>query len=174
MASTSFEKSVRSFIADARIRNNGMIFYDNTDARGLCKLVYYGWLKPIMHGQKGMYALFLKTKHIQDPEQRALEIAQHMDRPWTFDVFWDIFLNLLNEKSHRTSDKIYNLGRSLVDNEIPGIIEALEKIRHQKDLSWFTPHLMEALMEMRAEDITFQAECDRADEAMRRAEKKIE
>ena len=171
MPNESFEKTVRAFIDETRKQNGGTTFTDDPDAKTLCKLIYYGWLTPMMYGPKGMYTLFLKTKHVQDSEYRALAIAEQVERPWTYDEFWVTFFALLNAKSSRTMGPTFNIGRSLIDTEVSNLIGAVEELMQKEKLTWFTPLLAEALGQMKQEGLVFQAECDRADETIRRVEK---
>lgn len=171
MAYKSLEKTVRAFIIDIRLKNKGNSFHDEDDALPLCKLLFYGWLKPNMHGPDGLYALFLKTKHMGDPEHRAFVIAERISKPWTFDQFRKIFFEILDKASRRTLGN--DIARMLVDSEIPDLIYQLNKKISEQGLIWYTPYLVEALVQMEKEHLTFKAECDRADEATERAEQMI-
>ena len=168
MPNESFAKTVQAFIDEIRKQNGGTTFTDDPNAKDLCKLVYLGWPKLVMHGPRGLYNLFLKTTHMVDPEYRALKIMEHLERPWSLDVYWEkIFFPTLNAKSGRAGR---TTDRSLTNNEIPELIKALEEIMLKENLIWFGPRFVEALTQIKKEGLVFQAECDRADEAMRRVE----
>jgi hypothetical protein len=166
MANKAFEKSMRALIEEIRKQNNGTFFYDDTDAVLLCKLIYYGWVLPIMHGSYGIYRAFLNTKRIGDPEIRAQEITKRLSRPWSFDEYHAIYFKILEMASRRTHGN--TAGRSLTDTEIPNLIAAIEKVMLEKNLIWFTPYLAAALVAMKQARLNYQAEIDRADEAMKR------
>lgn len=163
--SAAFDKTVRAYREEIRKQNSGTLFNDDPDARNLCKLVYYGWLKPEKHGPKGLYNLFLKTKYILDPEYRVFVIAERVVRPWSFDQFYILFFSILDKTSGRSGN---TSGRSLTDNEVPNLIRELEKCMQDAGLSWYTSYLAESLLQIKKERLLFQAECDLVDEAERR------
>ena len=168
MPNVSFAKTVQAFIDETRKQNGSTTFTDDPNAKDLCKLVYLGWLKPVMHGLKGLYNLFLKTKHMADPEYRALEILKQLERSRPLDEYWEkIFFPTLNAKSGRAGR---TTDRSLTNNEIPELVKALEEAMLKENLTWYGPYFIEALTQIKREGLVFQAECDRADEAMRRVE----
>jgi hypothetical protein len=163
----AFDKAVRAYIEEIRKQNGGTFFKDDPDARNLCKLVYYGWLKPEKYGPKGFYNLFLKTKHISDPEYRAFVISERVLRPWSIDQFYVLFFSILDKTSNRGGN---TNGRSLIDSEIPNLTRELEKCMQDAGLSWYTPYLAKSLLQIKKEGLFFQAECDLVDEAERRIE----
>jgi len=166
VANKAFDKSVRGLVEEIRKHNNGTFFYDDMDAVLLCKLIYYGWVLPIMHGTNGLYQAFLKTKHIGDPELRAQVITERLPRPWSFDEYYPVYFKILEMESRRTFGNTE--GRSLTDTEIPKLVAAIEKVMLEKNLIWFTPYLAAALVAMKQARLNYQAEIDRADEAMKR------
>ncbi len=165
--SEAFDKTVWAYREEIKKQNSGTHFKDDPDARNLCKLVYYGWLKPEKYGPKGLYNLFLKTKHILDPEYRALAIAERVLRPWSIDQFYISFFSILDKTSNRGGNIS---GRSLIDSEVPNLIRELDKYMQDAGLSWYTPYLAESLTQIKKEQLLFQAECDLVDEAERRIE----